>query len=163
MTAPAGSMISPGNDTRHNLTDTNKGGSPRSMPKKVPAAQRGGFGHQGRDRVHLKARMGGARGGTGNPASRAGAVTHDTAHARNPNGGGGVQQRGSAGLGQRGGFGHSGQTNVPNYGPSNPTPGAGNTSGRSYQLIAGRFKRKAMGARPSQGGSYGSPPVTANT
>jgi hypothetical protein len=41
---------------------------------------------------------------------------------------------------------------------------AGNTSGKAYRMIAGRFKRAAMGAKPSGGGGkYGSPPVTSNT
>jgi len=62
-------------------------------------------------------------------------------------------------------FGKSGQQGVPSYSHANPKPAAGNTSGRSYRLIAGRFKRAAMGARSSQGstGKYGAAPVTANT
>lgn len=170
MTAPKGSMIAPGNDTRHNLTDDNKGGSPRGGQgtKNIPTGQRGGFQQQGRDKVYVKAGMSGARGGTGNPASRGGfsgqarggAFTPDK---RVPGHGGSPQRRGGAGTGK--GFGDPGQAKVPGGNPTQSPPGAGNTSGLAYRRIAGRFKRAAMGARPtsSSSGKYGSPPVTSNT
>jgi hypothetical protein len=164
MTSPQGSMISPGNDSRHNLADPNQGGSPLggSAQKRIPQAQRGGVGHQGRDRVHVRAGVGGGRGSTGNPASRgAGSFQPE---ARIPGHGGSPQHRGGAGSGAQ--FGKPGQAGVPGGNPTQPPAGPGNTSGRSYRLIAGRFKRAAMGAKAGQndmGGKYGSAPVTANT
>lgn len=172
MATGLGRIDIPGNDSRHNFTDPNRGGGPRggAGTKKITPAQRGSFGHNGQ-RVHVKAGMGGARGGTGNPASRGGFRGQARGGSfnpeqRNPGHGGSVQTRSSIPApANRGGFGQSGQSGVPNYGPSGPQPSAGNTSGRSYQLIAGRFKRAAMGASGNQGssGSYGSAPVTSNT
>jgi hypothetical protein len=155
----------PGNDSRHNQTDLNQGGSPRNVQKRVPPAQRGGFGHQGQ-RVHVQAGMGGARGGTGNPATRGGQSIGSMSPEKNVPGHGGSPAGKNPGLRSNlsSGFGQSGQSGVPNYGPANPQPSSGNTSGRSYRLIAGRFKRAAMGAQPSTGsGKYGSPPVSSNT
>lgn len=169
-----GKIDIPGNDSRHNFTDPNKGGGPRggAGTKKIAPAQRGGTGHNGQ-RVHMRAGMSGARSGSGNPASRGGfsgqarggAFTPDK---RVPGHGGAPQMRNGQGMGPSmgGGFGSgNGQAGLPNYGPSNPQPTSGNTSGRSYKLIAGRFKRAAMGAQANQGsnGSYGSAPVTSNT
>jgi hypothetical protein len=55
---------------------------------------------------------------------------------------------------------------VPGGHGTNVQPSSGNTSGRGYQLIAGRFKRAAMGSRSSGSesrGSYGGTPVSSNT
>lgn len=153
----------PGNDSRHNLTDANKGGSPRNVSKSVPTAQRGGFGQNGRDKVVVKAGMAGGRAGAGNPASRGGTPNGINSEARIPGHGGSPQHRGGAGTGRN--FGVSGQQSVPTGKASNPQPGAGNTSGTSYRMIAGRFQRAAMGAKPtsSNSGKYGGAPVTSNT
>lgn len=170
-TGPKTGMGIPGNDSRHNFTDPNQGGGPRPGNKTVPASQKGGFGHQGRDRVHVRAGMSGARAGSGNPASRGGFNGQARGGSFNPESrisahGGSPQTRSNIPApANRGGFGHSGQQGVPGV-RSNPQPGAGNLAGRSAKLITGRFNRKAMGAQPGQGdamGSYGSPPVTANT
>lgn len=167
---PKTGMGIPGNDSKHNFADPNQGGGPLSDGGTMPATQKGGFGHQGRDRVHVKANMGGARSGSGNPASRGGFRGQSRGGAFNPEArisghGGSPQTRSNIAAPRGGGFGKSGQQDVPGV-RSNPKPGAGNTSGRSYRLIAGRFKRAAMGAKAGQGdamGSYGSAPVTANT
>ena len=151
-----------GNDDRHNLPDSNAGGSPRGGKGTLPIApaQRGGFGQQGQ-RKTVNASMGGGRSGAGNPASRGGsAIGSMQPHARVP-GHGGSPQKGNLNVERQ--FGKSGQSGVPGGNPTQPPPGAGNTSGRSYRLIAGRFKRAAMGAKASSGGSYGAPPVTSNT
>lgn len=163
--APKGSLIA-GNDDRHNLADDNQGGSPRggAGTKRVALAQRGGVGHQGRDRVHQRAQMPAGRGSRGNPAARGGTPVHMRPDQRVPGHGGSPQKRGNIPAPRGGGFGRHGQENVPQYPHSQPKPSAGNTSGRSYQLISGRFKRKAMGAKPSgDSGKYGSPPVSSNT
>jgi len=160
---------SPGNDDRHDRPDSNRGGSPRELragKEKVPPAKRGGFGQQGRDPVYIKAQMGGARSGSDNPAGRGGFSGEArggnfTPEKRVSGHGGSATNRGGAGSGAN--FGNNGQSNLPTYGNSNPKPSSGNTSGRSYKLIAGRFKRAAMGAKASQGGSYGAPPVSSNT
>lgn len=162
MTGPKGAMDNPSNDLRHNNIDSNRGGSPIGGQRKpIPPAQRGGFGHQGQ-RVVKRAPMGGGRSGSGNPASRGeqsiGSMSPET---RVP-GHGGSPQRSSMNVPRQ--FGKPGQSDVPGGNPTQPPPGPGNTSGRSYQLIAGRFKRAAMGAKPtSGGGKYGAPPVTSNT
>lgn len=157
----------PGNDSKHNFTDGNGGGGPRQQVKRVSPAQRGSFGHNGQ-RVHTRANMSGARGGSGNPASRGGFNGQARGGAfqpenRVPGHGGSPQHRGGAGTGAN--FGRGGQTGVPGGNPTQPQPSAGNTGGRSYRLIAGRFKRAAMGAKGNQGssGSYGSAPVSSNT
>jgi hypothetical protein len=163
-----GKIDVPGNDDKHNFTDPNQGGGPRggAGTKRIPPAQRGGVGHNGRDIVAQRAKMGGGRSGSGNPASRGGFSGmarggNFQPDARIPGHGGSAQHRGGAGTGRN--FGKNGQSGMPSYGNSNPQPGAGNTSGKSYKLIAGRFKRAAMGAQASQGGSFGSNPVTSNT
>jgi len=164
MTAPKGSMISPENDTRHNLIDVNQGGSPRGGKgtKNIAPASRGGFGHNGRDIVAQRSSMGGGRAGSGNPASRGGTPSKMRPDTRVPGHGGSPQ--GAQRFQKAHQFGKSGQQNVPTNPHANPKPTAGNTSGRSYRLIAGRFKRAAMGARPTGGGGkYGGAPVTANT
>lgn len=161
---PKGAIDIPGNDDRHNFQDPNSGGGPRSMPKPVPGSARGGFGHKGQ-RVHVRAQMPRGRGPAGNPASRGsqpGAMRPD----QRISGHGGSAQTGARmpGFQARGGMGASGQSDLPSYPKSSPQPSAGNTSGRSYRLIAGRFKRAAMGAKPTgDGGKYGSNPVSANT
>ena len=172
-----------GNDSRHNQTDSNMGGSPLGGKgtKNIPPVQRGGFGQNGRDPVVQRANMGGGRSGSGNPASRGGFRGEarggaSTAETRVPGHGGSPQvkePRGGDPSMKGGGFGHAGQGQqntitpgaLPSYGSTNPKPSSGNTSGRSYQLIAGRFKRAAMGAKASSGssGKYGSAPVTSNT
>ena len=154
----------PGNDSRHNLTDDNSGGSPRNVGKNIPGPQRGGFGQNGRDKITIRAGMSGARSGSGNPASRGGAnIGSMRPEARIPGHGGSPQHKGGAGSGRN--FGVSGQKGLPSGRHANPQPGAGNTSGTSFRMIAGRFKRAAMGAKPtsSNSGKYGSPPVSANT
>jgi hypothetical protein len=170
---PKGAMINPSNDNRHNQVDLNRGGSPRpDFVKRIPPASRGGFGQNGQ-RVAVRAPMPAGRGGTGNPASRGGAAIGSMSPDRRVPGHGGSPQHGDRmqAKPRGGGFGvpptqnaHA-PGNVRDYAPSNPAPSAGNTSGRSYRLIAGRFKRAAMGARPSAGnsGKYGSPPITSNT
>ncbi len=179
MGAPKGSLLH--NENQHNFADLNRGGGPAFRNRKViPPVNKGGFGHQGRDRVHVRAGMAGARGGAGNPATRGGfrgearggnfqPETRVPGHGGSPQ----VREREQGNYGVRHGFGAQGQGRVnreapgelPNYGPSNPKPGAGNTAGWAYKKIAGRFKRAAMGAKATGGehGSYGSQPVTANT
>lgn len=156
-------MDIPGNDSKHNFADPNGGGGPRQLQKRIPPNQKGGFGHNGRDIVAQRASMGGGRSGSGNPASRAGSVGSFQPDASISGHGGSPQTRGGAGTGRN--FGNSGQSGVPTGPASNPQPGAGNTSGKSYRMIAGRFKRAAMGAKGNQGssGSYGGSPVTTNT
>lgn len=163
MMAPKGSLIA-GNDDRHNLTDDNSGGGPRDVGMRMPPAKRGGMGHNGQMATQHASMMGG-RGSAGNPASRGGQTIHAMQpETRVPNHGGSPQHKGGQPVASRGGFGQHGQKGVPQYSHSQPGPGAGNTQGRSYRLIAGRFKRAAMGAKPSGGGGkYGSPPVSANT
>lgn len=163
MQTPAGSMIA-GNDDRHNLPDDNMGGSPRGGKgtKNIPPAQRGGFGHQGRDIVAQRAPMGGGRSGSGNPAGRGGIIGNMQPDKRVAGHGGspqGAQRMASAHQ-----FGQSGQRNVPSYPHANPKPGPGNLAGRSAKLIAGRFNRKAMGAKATkESGKYGGNPVSTNT
>ena len=167
---PKGAMDVPGNDDQHNFTDPNKGGSPLGGQdkKRIPTAQRGGFGHNGRDRVAVRASMPSGRSGTGNPAQRGGAVGSFPSQSRIP-GHGGSPQTGK--TGQRanfdGGFGAKphGQSGVPSYPHAAPTPKAGNLGGLAAKRVVGRFKRAAMGARPtdSESGKWGSPPVTSNT
>jgi len=164
---PKAQIDVPGNDDRHNLKDDNKGGSPRGQQgasqSRVPVPQRGGTGTNGRDKVFVKAGMGGARSGSGNPASRGGTPVNFQPDKRVPGHGGSPQHRGGAGTGAQ--FGKPGQKGVPGGNPTNGPAGAGNTSGLAYRRIAGRFKRAAMGARPTGGnsGKYGSPPVSSNT
>jgi hypothetical protein len=153
----------PGNDSRHNLPDRNHGGSPRDAGKNMPLGQRGGFTQNGRDKVVVRASMSGARGGSGNPASRGGArIGSMQPEARIPGHGGSPQHKGGAGSGAD--FGRPGQKGVPGGKPTHGPAGAGNTQGLAYRRIAGRFKRAAMGAKAtSDSGKYGSPPVSANT
>lgn len=157
----AGRMDIPGNDSKHNKRDLNQGGGPSGRAASIPHAARGGTSHQGRDRVHVKASMPAGRGSAGNPASRGATPGSFNPETRNPNRGGGVQTK-KTNIPRQ--FGKPGQAGVPGGNPTQPPPGAGNTSGKSYQLIAGRFKRAAMGAKATkQSGSYGGPPVSTNT
>lgn len=154
-------MDIPGNDSRHNQTDPNRGGGPRHMPKSIPQAQRGGFGQKGN--APARGSMGGGGRATApNPASRGGqSIGSMQPQARIP-GHGGSPQKGNLQVPRQ--FGKSGQQGVPTGPHANPKPGAGNTSGASYRMIAGRFKRAAMGAKATgSSGKYGSPPVSANT
>lgn len=163
MMSPKGSMIA-GNDNRHNLADDNAGGSPRGGKgtKSIPAAQRGGFGHQGRDIVAQRASMGGGRSGSGNPASRGGSVGNFQPDRRVAGHGGSPQ--GAQRMPNAHGFGKSGQSGVPSYPHANPKPGPGNIAGRTAKLIAGRFNRKAQGAAATkEKGRYGGNPVNTNT
>lgn len=169
---PKGEIDVPGNDSRHNLPDPNRGGSPIGGQgvKRVPIGQRGGFQHQGRDKVAVRAQMSGARSGSGNPASRGGTPGSFRPDTRVSGHGGSPQAADALGgnLGLRGGSLSHGQEGVPG-GHQTGVPAklqqAGNTSGLAYRRIAGRFKRAAMGAKAtsSDSGKYGSPPVTANT
>lgn len=161
-------MSIPGNDSKHNFTDPNGGGGPRHIPNRIPPKQRGGFGQHGQKRT-ASAPMGGGRSGSGNPASRGGAsIRSMRPDTRVPGHGGSPQHRGGADQRTRGAaFGGQGNEGASDYPHSNPSPGTGNTGGRSYKLIAGRFKRAAMGAKGGGGtearGAYGGAPITANT
>lgn len=167
---PKTGMGIPGNENFHNKLDPNSGGGPqggKGFRGSVAPAKRGGFGHNGQQ-VAQRASMGGGRGSSGNPASRGGSIGSMQPDKRIAGHGGSPQTRSNIPApANRGGFGHSGQRGVPGV-RSNPQPSAGNTSGRSYKLIAGRFKRGPMGAQASQGdamsgGRYGSAPVSTNT
>jgi hypothetical protein len=165
-------MSIPGNDSKHNFPDPNGGGGPRqnSGSGRIPPKQRGGFGHHGQ-KASAHASMRGGRSGSGNPASRGGFPGEARGgsmrpEARIPGHGGSPQHRGSIDQRSRGAaFGGQGNDGLSDYPNSNPSPGAGNTGGRSYKLIAGRFKRAAMGAKGGSDmkGAYGGAPVTANT
>jgi len=164
-------MSIPGNDSKHNFPDPNGGGGPRHQPNRIPPKQRGGFGQHGQKRT-ASAPMGGGRSGSGNPASRGGFPGEARGGAMKPEArisghGGSPQHRGSIDQRSRGGaFGGQQNDGLSDYPNSNPAPGAGNTSGRSYKLIAGRFKRAAMGAKgggSDMQGAYGGAPVTSNT
>jgi hypothetical protein len=164
MTAPKGSLLH--NDDSHGFTDPNQGGGPLSdgSASSTPANKRGGFGHPGRGGAKT-IRRGGGRATAPNPASRGGTIKSFPSETRNPNRGGAVTSgKGNVRPPARGGFTHSGQQGVPSARHANPPLKAGNTGGRSYKLIAGRFKRAAMGAKPTgSSGKYGAPPVTTNT
>lgn len=164
-------MSIPGNDSKHNFPDPNGGGGSRHNPARVPPKQRGGFGHHGQ-KVSGRAVMTRGRGGTGNPASRGGFTGEARGGSmrpdqRVPGHGGSPQHRGGADQRTRGAaFGGQGNEGLSDYPNANPQPGAGNLAGRSQRLIAGRFKRAAMGAKGSGSdmkGAYGGAPVTANT
>lgn len=147
----------PGNDSRHNKVEpTNKSGGPSIRTRRmIPPANRGGTGHQGRDRTHVKARMGGGRSTASNPAGRAGAVGSETADTRNPNAGGGVQTRR---LNVQRQFGKSGKDGVVNdYAHSKPGPaGKGNVSGRMSKRVSGHFNNRSK----KSSGAFGGGPVS---
>lgn len=163
-------MSIPGNDSKHNFPDPNGGGGPRHQPNRIPPKQRGGFGQHGQKRT-VTASMGGGRSGSGNPASRGGFPGEARGgsmqpESRIPGHGGSPQHRDSMPPGRGAGFGGQGNQGQSDYPNSNPQPGAGNTGGRSYKLIAGRFKRSAMGAKgggSEMSGAYGGAPVSSNT
>lgn len=166
MVQPKGAKLD--NDKSHAHLDPNSGGGPAAPvvrnAKTVPVASRGGP-YQSGQRQYSRTDIHGGRSGTGNPASRAGAVQHDTADTRVAGHGGSPQQRSNIPApANRGGFGHSGQVGVPGV-RSNPQPGPGNTSGRMATRITGRLNNKSKG--PKAGGNVGSygdrAPVTANT
>jgi len=162
----------PGNDSKHNKTDLNRGGGPAFRNrKKVPPKHKGGFGQHGQQRF-VKAPMGGGRGSSGNPARR-GAVPGEargasfTPEQRVPGHGGSVQTRSNIPPpANRGGFGHSGQQGVPGV-RTNPQPDAGNLGGRMAKRIGGRFKQDTKGSRAGSaapaGGKWGGPPVRLDT
>lgn len=170
---PKGAMINPSNDFNHNQVDpTNRSGGPRyGQEKRIPSGHRGGFGQHGQ-KVYNRAQMPSGRSGSANPAGRGGAsIGAFTPDRAIPNHGGSPQHGDRMQSKPRGGgFGVPPHENahapgkVRNYAPANPQPSAGNTSGRSYRLIAGRFKRAAMGAKANApSGKYGSPPIDTNT
>lgn len=165
MQMPKGAKID-GNDDRHNLTDSNGGGSPAlGSRQRIPDAHRGGP-YQSGQRQYATASIPGTRGSAGNPASRGNLTPvgrqSTPSEARVPGHGGSPQHRGGAGTGT--GFGDSGQMGVPGV-RSNPQPGAGNVSGKMATRIAGRFNNKSKGAKATGTiGSYGDrAPINANT
>lgn len=161
----------PGNDSKHNKTDLNRGGGPAFRNrKKVPPVHRGGFGQHGQKR-YVKPSMGGGRSGTGNPADR-GSVRpvgrqSFPSEVRNPNQGGAPQVRDNMDTVRgRGGFGHSGQQGVPGV-RTNPKPGRGNLGGRMAKRVTGRFNQASKGSKAGSmgraGGKWGGPPVRLDT
>jgi hypothetical protein len=173
MSAPKGSLLH--NDDSHNFADLNGGGGPSGVRNKpsVGMSDRTGAGTRANGRNNLPAKPSGATHSTaGNPASRGGFSGEARGGAFNPDmrvpgHGGSPQHREREIPGdfhKRGGVGAMGQENVPGGHSSGVRPSSGNTRGRSQQLIAGRFKRGAMGARSSgSAGNYGGSPVTSNT
>jgi hypothetical protein len=167
MKMPKGAYID--NEAHHNFTDMNGGGGPHGMRNKPSMSMRSrsgaGTNANGRDPAPSTSMNG--RGSSGMPSAPYRSEGRDSSmpDMRVPSHGGSPQHRGGAGSGT--GFGDFGKSNVPNdYSHANPQPSSGNVSGRSHRLIAGRFKRAAMGARSSGSeskGSYGAAPVTANT
>lgn len=170
MMAPKGSLLH--NDDSHNFTDPNSGGGPLPRGSNPSSQARGGVGARGQQ--SKGSGLGGrAKPTADNPANRGGYQSEGrnnvTAETRIPGHGGSPQHREREIPGdfhKRGGVGAQGQRYVPGGHSGQVHPSGGNTSGRSYKLIAGRFKRAAMGAR-SRGqesqGAYGSAPVTENT
>lgn len=165
------------NDDSHGFTDLNGGGGPHGMRNKpsMPMRSRSGAGTKANGRNNLPSKPSGAtHSNSGNPASRGGFNGEARGGAfkpetRVPNHGGSPQHREREIPGdfhKRGGVGAQGQEFVPGGRATTVKPNAGNTGGRAYNLIAGRFKRASMGARPSGAesrGQYGSQPVTSNT
>jgi hypothetical protein len=178
MKMPKGAFID--NEAHHNFTDANNGGGP-AMRNRSAMSMRGrsGAGTNANGRDPAPSASLGGRGGSGMPSGsfRSEGRDSSTAETRVPSHGGSPQhrERMDGAFEARGGVAAPGQSGLPNYrgtGTSNlqrnggNVTGAGNTSGRSQRLIAGRFKRAAMGARSSGSeskGSYGAAPVTANT
>jgi len=158
----------PGNDSRHNKPDPNRGGGPSIRNrKKVAPVHRGGFGQHGQQRFVKTKFTGGGKPGAGNPADRGGTPKSFKPHANNPNAGGGVQVRDSMDtVTGRGGFGNSGQVGVPGV-RSNPQPSGGNVGGRMAQRVTGRFNNKSKGSKAGSqaaaGGKWGGPPVRLDT
>lgn len=187
--APKGSLLHNDDGIFGNMNrpDMNRGGGPHGMRNKprVTQSQRTGAGSRANGRNNLPAKPSGAtHARAGNPASRGGSNAEArgrgagvASESRVPNHGGSPQHREREIPGdfhKRGGVGARGQDSVPggrsanvsrNVSGAGPT-GSGNTSGKAYNLIAGRFKRAAMGARATSGesrGAYGGAPITANT
>lgn len=160
MTQPKGALLH--NDDSHGFADPNGGGGPlpRGNSGMTPH-KRGGFGANARKQPP------GPKVGPGNAGGKprvGGPVRGTPSQTRVPGHGGGPQKDGNVPSGSRGGFTHSGQKGVASGKHANPPMKSGNTSGRSYKLIAGRFKRAAMGAKPTgESGKYGSAPITTNT
>jgi hypothetical protein len=169
-----------------NRPDMNAGGGPSGRKAIVAPRQRTGAGSGANGRNNLKAKPTGPTHATaGNPASRGGPNGEArgrgagvASESRIPGHGGSPQHREREIPGdfhKRGGIGAHGQEFVPSGRKSDTSrnvtsgagpQGAGNTGGKAYNLIAGRFKRAAMGARASSGesrGAYGGAPITANT
>lgn len=170
MSMPKGAKLD--NEKSHAHLDPNKGGGPAAPVvrnfKSIPNAQRGGTGHDGRDRMAKRTPPLGGRGSSGNPASRGNLRPEGRqsfpSETRNPGHGGSPQVRDNMDtVSRRGGFGDPGQVGVPGV-RSNPKPGPGNTSGRMARRITGRFNNASKGAGTGVKGSYGDrAPVTANT
>lgn len=173
MQHPKGSKLD--NERSHGHADPNGGGGPAAPvvrnAKRIPTASRGGVGHQGRDRMAVRTPGLAGRSGSGNPASRGrlSPVGRQSfpSETRVPGHGGSPQVRDSLDtVSGRGGFGNSGQRNVPGV-RTDPKPGAGNASGKMFRRIAGRFNNRSKGSRNTDTGvkgSYGDrAPVTANT
>lgn len=158
----------PGNDDRHNQKDYRGGGGPTNKKlRTIPPAKRGGFGQHGQKvSPTARAKMGSGRPSAGNPATR-GSVRpvgrqSFPSETRNPNSGGGVQVRDNMDtVSGRGGFGTSGQVDVPGV-RTNPQPSAGNLGGRMAKRVIGRFNNKSKGAGGNSG-KYGGPPVRLDT
>lgn len=171
------------NDDSHNFADLNGGGGPSGVRNKpsMPIKSRTGAGTKANGRNNLPSQPSGAtHSKASNPASRGGFNGEARGGAFNPEAripshGGSPQHREREIPGdfhKRGGVGAHGQEFVPGGRKSNiqrnggATVTSGNTSGRAYNLIAGRFKRAAMGAKASGAesrGAYGGAPVTSNT
>lgn len=173
MTAPKGSLLH--NDDSHNFTDPNSGGGPLPVGSSPSAHKRGGFGAKGQQSkgsglagAHHPVSPNPARHSITNPGPRGAAFNPES---RIPGHGGAPQHREREIPGdfhKRGGVGARGQQHtVHDYSHDTQVrPSGGNTGGRSYKLIAGRFKRAAMGTRSSGSeshGQYGSAPVNENT
>lgn len=173
MSAPKGSLLH--NDDSHGFTDLNGGGGPTGRAASASPRQRSGAGTGANGRNNLPSKPSGATHPTAqNPANRGGFRGEArggafTPEARVSGHGGSPQHREREIPGdfhKRGGVGAQGQENVPGGKSTRVRPSSGNTSGTSYRMIAGRFKRAAMGARgggAESRGSYGAAPVTQNT
>lgn len=161
---------------RMNRPDMNRGGGPSGRSQSVSPRQRTGAGTRANGRDPAPSVSLGGRSGSGMPSAsyRSEGRDSSTAETRVPGHGGSPQHREREIPGdfhKRGGVGAYGQEFVPGGRKSDTSrmgggvTTAGNTSGRAQRLIAGRFKRAAMGARSTGGesGRYGAAPVTANT
>jgi hypothetical protein len=176
MQAPKGSLLH--NDDSHNFADLNKGGGPHGVRNKptVSSHGRGGFGSKGQQSKGKGLAGRGSHYTSPNPGSnlaipgeaRGGAMRPES---RIPGHGGSPQHREREIPGdfhKRGGIGAHGQEGVPGGRKSNvgPATSVGNVGGTTQRQIAGRFKRRAMGARATGQeslSSYGSLPVRSNT
>ena len=157
------------NEKSHGHRDPNGGGGPAAPvmrnEKRIPDASRGGP-YQSGQRQYASTSIHGGRGGTGNPADRGSmpSVGRQSfpSETRNPNGGGGVQERSNFGPVRGGGFGTQGTAGLPGARPTNPKPGAGNVGGRAFKKISRGFRDKASGG--GNIGQYGDrAPITSNT